>query len=87
MAMLDLASHLHPALVVLGDACKDSLLHPICQTSDSGTTTAGIACQPYSKLGDRKHQGGQRAMTLPGVLQLAFLTRFGAVILECVEDA
>lgn len=84
--MLDLASHLHKAPVALGDVCTDSLLHPICQ-SQAGTIASGIACQPYSKLGDQKHDHDSRSLTLPGVLRLGFLGRFGAIVLECVATA
>ena len=84
--MRDLASHLHKAPVALGDVCTDSLLHPICQ-SQAGTIASGIACQPYSKLGDQKHDQDSRSLTLPGVLRLGFLGRFGAIVLECVATA
>ena len=87
-AMLDLASRLHPTAVALGDVCTDSLLHPICQASDqTGTLAAGVACQPYSKLGDNKQEHDMRAQTLPSVLRYGFLCRFGAIIIECVADA
>ena len=86
--MLDLASHLYPSPVACGDICTDSLLHPICQASEpAGVLASGVACQPYSKLGDKQHQRDSRSMTLPSVLRYAFLCRFGSVILECVADA
>ena len=86
--MLRLASQLHPAVVHTGDVCTDSLLTPLCTVDPKpGTLAAGISCQPYSRLGDRRHELDQRSMTLPGVLRLGFLCRFGAVILECVDEA
>ena len=85
--LLDLAQHLHPAETVQGDVCTDSLLHPICRKATAGTLTAGVACQPYSKLGDKGHQHDMRSLTLPGVLRICFLCRFGALILECVMEA
>jgi hypothetical protein len=86
--MLRLASQLHPAVVHTGDVCTDSLLIPLCTVDPKpGTLAAGISCQPYSRLGDRRHELDQRSMTLPGVLRLGFLCRFGAVILECVDEA
>ena len=88
LPMLTLAKQLHPAETIHGDVCTESLLHPICDPSvASGTLAAGVACQPYSKLGDRGHQRDLRSLTLPGVLRIGFLCRFGAMILECVMDA
>ena len=85
--MAHLAGQLHPASVHVGDVCTDSLLIPLCTDPMPGTLAGGIACQPYSRLGDRRHEHDQRSMTLPGVLRLGFLARFGAIILECVDEA
>ena len=86
--MLQLASQLHPAEVVLGDVCTDSLLTPICSSQQrAGTLAGGVACQPYSRLGDQRHGLDNRSMTLPGVLRIGFMCRFGAIVLECVAEA
>ena len=85
--MLQLAQQLHQSPVCVGDVCTDALIAPICSTEKpAGTIASGVACQPYSKLGDMRQEHDKRALTLPGVLRLAFLCRIGAVILECVSE-
>lgn len=86
--MLQLASCLHAASVHVGNVCADDLLPIICRPDmQLGTLAAGVACQPYSKLGDQLQQFDDRAQTLPGVLRIGFLGRFGAILLECVQEA
>eukprot|EP00438_Fugacium_kawagutii_P002761 Skav202245 [mRNA] locus=scaffold1417:155398:166678:+ [translate_table: standard] len=48
---------------------------------------AGIACQPYSVLGDRLQGDDVRAQSLPDTLKAAYALRCPLVILECVEPA
>ena len=86
--MLKLAKDLHNSEVALGDVCTDSLLSPICSLQpNAGTLASGVACQPYSRLGDQQHHLDTRSMTLPGTLRLGFLCRSGAILLECVAEA
>ena len=49
--------------------------------------TSGVACQPYSKLGDKQMQHDHRAQTLPSSLRIGFLLRQNVILLECVDDA
>ena len=85
--MLRLATNISPAPVLCKDICETSSIGQIVdQAPTAGTIAAGIACQPYSRLGDRKAQGDGRAMTLPAVLKLTFLGRFAIAILECVPE-
>ena len=88
-SMLQLASRIDPEAITLqGDITKSSLIADICeQVPEAGCLAAGIACQPYSRLGDRRAGQDTRAQTLPATLQLAFLGRFVIVILECVPEA
>eukprot|EP00435_Cladocopium_sp_Y103_P025300 s3651_g6.t1 len=87
-AMLNLAQQLHPASVMLGDACSDDLIKPLCDPDiQAGSMAAGVSCQPYSALGDQQIEKDDRSLTLPRVLRLAFLLRVGALILECVKEA
>jgi len=84
--MLEIARNIHSAPTTVGDVCNDSLL-PVIGALNCGSIAAGVACQPYSRLGDRKHGGDPRSLTLPGVLRLGFLGRCGIIILECVDAA
>ena len=53
----------------------------------ASTIVAGYACQPFSSLGDRRGEHDGRAMSLRGVLAIAFYTRAQAIVLECVVPA
>ena len=53
----------------------------------ASTLVAGYACQPFSMLGDQKGELDCRAMSLRGVLAVAFYTRAQAIVLECVIPA
>ena len=48
---------------------------------------AGVACQPYSRLGDKKGARDPRALSLPYVLQAALVLQSSTVVLECVQQA
>lgn len=50
-----------------------------------GVLLSGVACQPYSRLGDGKGMADERANSLPQTLMTAWLTQSTVVILECVE--
>ena len=49
--------------------------------------SAGIACQPYSFLGDRKEGHDKRSESLPAVLKLGFFLRAPLILLECTRGA
>jgi len=86
--LLGLAQKLHSSDTLLGDVCTDALLSDIASRYPSARTlAAGISCQPYSRLGDRRHQDDPRSQTLPAVLRLGFMNQFGVIILECVPEA
>ena len=48
---------------------------------------AGVACQPYSQLGDGAAELDSRAQSLPSTLRAAYLLSAPILILECVEQA
>ena len=70
------------------DINDSQTLVEICKAApDAGVLTSGVACQPYSKLGDKKMQYDLRAQTLPSSLKVGFLTRKAIILLECVDTA
>lgn len=86
--MLQLATKIGNGEILLGDVCSDSLLADLSRYhGDAQTIAAGVACQPYSRLGDKRQQHDPRSSTLPGVLRLGFLGGFGMIVLECVQEA
>eukprot|EP00435_Cladocopium_sp_Y103_P058608 s705_g20.t1 len=86
--MLKLAKVIGNEPTLLGNLHDDEVLAQVClQAPEAGLLTSGIACQPYSRLGDEKCEADQRAATLPGTLRIGFLGRFAIIVLECVEKA
>eukprot|EP00438_Fugacium_kawagutii_P008769 Skav211393 [mRNA] locus=scaffold1467:27738:37043:- [translate_table: standard] len=87
MPMLSLASQF-PGEVMHADITSPDFMSNLAQKNQrAGTLAAGVACQPYSKLGDQAHQNDPRAMTLPKALETTYLGRFVIAILECVSEA
>eukprot|EP00435_Cladocopium_sp_Y103_P066284 s1305_g28.t1 len=86
--MLKLARLIGDEPTLLGNLHDDEVLIQIChQAPDAELLTSGIACQPYSRLGDGKCQADARSATLPGTLRIGFLARFAIILLECVDKA
>ena len=70
------------------DICDNQTIADICKLAPTaGVLTSGVACQPYSKLGDKQMQNDPRSLTLPSSLKIGFLTRKAIILLECVDDA
>ena len=74
--------------IIPGNIGDPSVMNKIFQATGSPTMlTAGFSCQPWSRLGDSKKLGDDRAMTLVHTLRLAFYMRSHSVLLECVMEA
>ena len=86
--MLDLYGTQSPAALVRGDIAEVSTIAKIWELHPrSSTICAGIACQPYSALGDRGSGQDPRAQSLPATLAAAHYLRAVVIILECVSPA
>ena len=86
--MLSLYSMHSSAKLVNGDITRISTLHDVYMANPKGTTlSAGISCQPYSKLGDCRSGDDMRSLTLPAALAAGHFLRSIAIVLECVEPA
>ena len=73
---------------ILGDICEFATLGSIYKAHPfSCVIASGIACQPYSQLGDQMGGSDPRASTLPGTLATAFYLRAVIVVIECVGPA
>ena len=87
-AISELAYQLDEVHSCVANIAEDNALIPISELgSEAGTIAAGVSCQPYSRLGDKKQQHDARADTLPKTLRIAHLTRKQIIVLECVEGA
>eukprot|EP00438_Fugacium_kawagutii_P026587 Skav236414 [mRNA] locus=scaffold4178:137549:146991:- [translate_table: standard] len=71
--MIDLAQAVHQGAVIHADITSPSFMSTVLSTCpDAGVLAAGVACQPYSSLGDKKHQMDPRALTLPRTLEIGY---------------
>ena len=74
--------------VVEGDIANQGVLRQMWDLDRRPTVlAAGVACQPYSLLGDRRGGRDPRALSLPHVLQAGILLQSCAVVIECVQPA
>ena len=81
------AARLSGAVPVKGDISSLSTVSALWDTKPGDCTlAAGVACQPYSRLGDQKFFQDERASTLPGTLRAGYLMQSSCVILECVPQ-
>ncbi len=68
--------------VVQGDICDSRVVQQIAEFRPL-VISAGIACQPYSELGDKKENADSRSKSLLGVLHAAHNLQCPIVIMEC----
>ena len=74
--------------LVIGDVGDRGIMKKIMVDGDgAGFISAGVSCQPYSRLGDKKGHEDPRSKSLPDTLRLAYYMRRPMVILECVGEA
>lgn len=74
-------------VIVRGDIGETATVATILRHAPSaGVLTAGVSCQPFSKLGDRRGAADDRSNCLPKVLRAAYLMQSSIVVLECVAD-
>ena len=52
----------------------------------AGVLTAGVSCQPFSRMGDRRGGDDARANCLPKVLRAAYWMQTPVIVLECVAE-
>lgn len=72
--------------VVLGDVSSTATLAKLWEISTGNHgIAAGVSCQPYSLLGDRKSSDDKRSSSLTGTLEAIHFLRAPWAVLECVE--
>ena len=86
--MTQLASKIHASPTLCADITNDITMGKIRgKIPYSCSLAAGVSCQPFSKLGDKRQKLDPRSLTLPTVLRMTFLMRQAIVIIECVDEA
>ena len=74
--------------VVEGDICDTTTVHAISKhVQQSHTLTGGFSCQPFSKLGDERHEDDPRSASFWGMLHAGYRLQSLAIILECTQEA
>lgn len=86
--MCDLFAKQHDVDTVVGSVNDLETVQKIWHhAKGAGTIAGGFACQPFSRLGDQKEGLDSRALSLRGILEVAFYVQAQVVILECVTPA
>lgn len=74
--------------IIEGDLNQDDVVGQIFDVvGSSHILTAGVSCQPFSYLGDRRENKDERSTSLTGTLRMAYLNQAAIVILECTPAA
>eukprot|EP00438_Fugacium_kawagutii_P005459 Skav215028 [mRNA] locus=scaffold966:519649:524391:- [translate_table: standard] len=76
----------HKKNVIEGDICS---MDTVMRMANKGidVINAGISCQPFSRLGDRREEKDERSKSLIGVLQAIHLLQIRIATLECTPAA
>ena len=87
--MCELAGKHRPHIpTVCGDIGSLDTVMVLAQMSEWPVSLgAGVACQPYSKLGDQGANHDMRSQSLPATLRAGYLLEAPVIYLECVEQA
>ena len=54
---------------------------------DSQMISGGVACQPFSALGDRREQHDSRSESFTGLLTMGYFLKCLVIIMECTKEA
>eukprot|EP00435_Cladocopium_sp_Y103_P039416 s683_g10.t1 len=74
--------------VVEGNMTHPQTIHAVhLPAPDSHILTGGVACQPFSVLGDQKEQYDQRSESFPGLLTMGFFLKCFLIVMECTKEA
>lgn len=81
--------HFHPGVnVIKGDVTQqDTIRQLVASSGRPSIAFVGFSCQPFSKGGAQLGVDDSRSSSLVGSLEVCFLLRCPAIILECVPDA
>lgn len=74
--------------VIEGNLTSASTIHAVhCAGPTSQAISGGVACQPFSSLGDRREQQDQRSESFTGVLTMGYYLKCLIIFLECTKEA
>ena len=84
--MIEMLSSHSSAKTMVADVCNSSTWFDVWKMfPEPMGLLSGIACQPYSTLGDGRSAEDQRSASLPGSLAMGYFLQCPFLVLECVE--
>eukprot|EP00435_Cladocopium_sp_Y103_P013223 s3565_g3.t1 len=77
------------APVILGDIGDHQTIRQVSEVTQGCPLpmNGGIACQPFSALGDQRQEQDPRSSSLPSMLKMAYLLRAPVITIECTKEA
>ncbi len=82
-----IASHKQTPIVCGDVNCNQTVAKVFECVQGSHVLTAGVSCQPFSRMGDQKEGQDDRSRSLLGTLRMAYLCQSMIVCLECTPTA
>eukprot|EP00438_Fugacium_kawagutii_P015016 Skav200788 [mRNA] locus=scaffold318:59934:60446:- [translate_table: standard] len=74
--------------VVCGDvSCKQTIFDVAKASPTSQILCSGVACQPFSRLGDRRGNLDPRSTSLTGTLDMGYFMSMAVILVECTKEA
>lgn len=74
--------------VVEGNMTSPSTIHAVhCAAPSAQFISGGVACQPFSALGDQLEQHDQRSESFTGLLTMAYFFKSLVIFMECTKEA
>eukprot|EP00435_Cladocopium_sp_Y103_P023412 s1703_g5.t1 len=77
------------APVVHGDIADVSTIQQVAEITQGipSPLNGGVACQPFSALGDQREHEDPRSNSLPALLRMGYLLRSPLITIECTKEA
>ena len=81
-----LRDHGHESVIEGNIANTQVVIQVAEQAPGAQMLVGGVACQPFSRLGDRREQEDQRSESFPAFLRMMYLLQIPVGIMECTSE-
>ena len=72
--------------VIEGNISHTTVIEVATLAPDAKLMAGGVACQPFSRLGDRKEQSDSRSESFPAFLRMLFWLQISIGVMECTSE-